>query len=69
MPRCTPSPFLTIPDIAERLQVSDKTVRKWVKVGDLIAHLIGGQYRISEEDFSLFLRVRRGAYITDSGVQ
>jgi excisionase family DNA binding protein len=52
--------LLTIPDIADRDQVSEKTVRRWIKNSELIAHKLGGQYRISEEDHDQFLRVRRG---------
>lgn len=52
--------LLTISGISERCEVSEKTVRKWIKDKDLIAHKLGGQYRISEEDYDQFLRERRG---------
>lgn len=46
--------FLTILDLADQLQVSDKTVRRWIKSGELVAHKLGDQYRISEADLELF---------------
>ena len=61
--------LLTISDIAERLQVSTKTIRRWIKKGDLIAHQLGSQWRISKVDMELFLRTRRGANLTEKGVQ
>ena len=60
-------PLLTIPNIAQRSKVSTKTVRRWIKSGDLIAYKLGGQLRISEEDWNLFLRIRRGANLADDG--
>lgn len=61
--------FLTILDLADQLQVSDKTVRRWIKSGELVAHKLGDQYRISEADLELFLRSRRLANPADYGVQ
>ena len=63
----TPEAFCTIPDVADRLQVSVRTVRRWVKTGELIAHKLGVQWRISEVDLDLFLRTRRGVNLTDNG--
>jgi excisionase family DNA binding protein len=53
--------LLTIDQTAEHLQVSTKTVRRWLKTGDLIAHRFGRQWRISESDLQVFIRMRRGA--------
>ncbi len=55
------TPLMTIPDVAEQLQVSEKTIRRWLTRGDLIAHRIGRQLRISEPDFQAFIRMRREA--------
>ncbi len=55
------TPLMTIPDVAEQLQVSEKTIRRWITSGDLIAHRIGRQLRISESDLQAFIRVRREA--------
>jgi excisionase family DNA binding protein len=40
--------FLTITEVAERLHVSVRTVRRWIDAGDLVAHRIGGIVRIAE---------------------
>ena len=32
--------FFTIAEVAERLRVSTRTVRRWIKAGDLIAHRV-----------------------------
>ena len=41
--------------IAQRLNVSEKSVRRFIKRGLLRAYKIGGQIRISEEDLLAFL--------------
>lgn len=51
--------LLTKKDIANRCQVSDRTVQRWIDTGDLIVHRLGRQVRISEEDFATFLKLRR----------
>ena len=52
--------FFTIAEIAESLDVSTRTVRRWIKSRALPAHHLGGIVRISEADFVTFLAVRRG---------
>jgi len=54
-----PSRLLTIKDASEVLRVSTKTVRRWIDTGDLIAHRIGRQWRISRGDLETFIRMRR----------
>ena len=51
--------LLTITQTAMELQVSTKTIRRWIDAGDLIAHGIGRQFRISEADLMAFIRTRR----------
>ncbi len=51
--------LLTIEQTAKVLQVSSKTVRRWIDAGDLIAHRLGRQWRISETDLQTFIRMRR----------
>ncbi len=60
--KLAPSPTLlfSIEQVAIRLNVSVVTVRRWIKRGELIAHKLGHMWRISEADFELFLRERRG---------
>ena len=42
--------LLTIDQVAQHLQVSTKTIRRWIDAGDLTAHRLGRQLRISEPD-------------------
>lgn len=51
--------LLTLDQTAKHLQVSTKSVRRWIEAGDLIAHRIGRQFRISEPDLQAFIRTRR----------
>ena len=51
--------LLTIDQTAKHLQVSTKTVRRWIEAGELVAHRFGRQWRISESDLQAFIRMRR----------
>ena len=53
------APLFTLAQVAERLQVSTKTVRRWIENDDLIAHRLGRQLRISEVDLQAFIKARR----------
>ncbi len=53
--------LLTLEQVAERLQVSVKTVRRWIDAGNLVAHRIGRGLRVSEADLQTFIRSRRCA--------
>jgi excisionase family DNA binding protein len=60
--KSTPSPlprFLSIAALAARLSVSPKTVSRWIQTGQLRAHQLGRQVRISEEDAITFVATRR----------
>lgn len=52
--------FYTIAQIADLLEVSTRTVRRWIENELLIAHGIKGLVRISEADFRMFLDAHRG---------
>ena len=52
-------PLLTIEQAAAYLQVSTKTVRRWIEARDLVAHKLGRQWRISNSDLQNFIRMRR----------
>ena len=52
--------FFTISDIADCLDVSSRTVRRWIDDKLLVAHRIKGVVRISEADLAAFLAARRG---------
>jgi excisionase family DNA binding protein len=57
--RREPMQFLTIADVAARLDVCERTVRRWIKARALPVHRIGGLVRVSEADFAAFLALRR----------
>ncbi len=50
--------LLTIREVAEYLRVDPKTVRRLIEDGELAAHKIGRQWRISESDLKKYLRDR-----------
>src|SRR5215212_1012982 len=50
--------LLSLEDVASRLQVSDQTVRRWIKSGKLAAYKPGLQWRIKPSDLEDFLQAR-----------
>jgi excisionase family DNA binding protein len=55
----SPTKFYTIEQIAECVDASTRTVRRWIEKGFLVAHRINGLVRISETDFEAFLAAHR----------
>ena len=51
--------FFSIAEVAEWIGVSTRTVRRWIKSGDLIAHRIRGVVRIAEQELGNFLDAHR----------
>jgi excisionase family DNA binding protein len=52
--------LLGVQDVAARLAVSTKSVRRWITRGDLPVHRLGRQLRVAEDDLLVFLnRARR----------
>jgi excisionase family DNA binding protein len=51
--------FYTIEQIADGVEASTRSVRRWIEEGLLIAHRINGLVRISEADFQAFLAAHR----------
>jgi len=51
--------FDSIQSLARELDVSEKTVWRWIKKDELKAHKLGNQWRISPEDREMFLKLRR----------
>ena len=51
--------FFTIGTVALHLDVSPRTVHRWIAQGKLVAHRIGRSVRISEADLKMFLAVHR----------
>ena len=52
-------PFLTVKDVAQRLQLSDKTVRRLIDAGELPVNRIRRAIRIAEEDLAQLLKLTR----------
>jgi len=53
--------FLTIDQVATKVSVSSRSVRRWVQTGALAVHRIGRTVRIAPPDLSAFLaRCRQG---------
>ncbi len=57
-----PSPpfeqLLTVTDVSKHCQVCDKTVRRWIKNGDLEFVRLGRGIRVRPEAFERFIRER-----------
>jgi excisionase family DNA binding protein len=53
--------FNSITTVAEALDVSPRTVRRWIENGDLVVHRVGGVVRIAEADLRAFLALHREA--------
>jgi excisionase family DNA binding protein len=61
-----PMPLLTVPEVADRLRVSQETVRRYLRRGWLKGLVLGGRstgYRIEEEELERFLAANRGATV------
>jgi excisionase family DNA binding protein len=57
-PKSSPKLF-TIKEAAECVGVCDRTIRRWIEKGLLVAHDFNGLVRISEADFQAFLAAHR----------
>jgi excisionase family DNA binding protein len=51
--------YVKIPELARRLDVSEKTARRYVQSGKLPSVFVGGAYRVSEADLTRFLEGAR----------
>jgi len=51
--------YYPIKAVAEAVDVSPRTVRRWIANGDLVVHRINGVVRIAEADLRAFLALRR----------
>lgn len=52
--------YLKIPEVARRLDISEKTARRYIRSGELPSAFIGGAYRVSEEDLASY---QKGAIV------
>jgi len=55
--------WLTVNDVAARLQVDEQTVRRWIRAGKLAARNLGGKagYRIRPGDLAAYMDALPGA--------
>jgi excisionase family DNA binding protein len=51
--------FLTIAEVADRLGVATRTVRRWIESDALVVHRVGRVVRIAEGDLQVFLALHR----------
>ena len=51
--------LLSVASVADRLEVSAKTVRRWIETGKLRIHRLGRCIRISEADLQDFIHRHR----------
>jgi excisionase family DNA binding protein len=51
--------YYSIKAVAEALDVSPRTVRRWIANGDLIAHRVDRVVRIADTDLRTFLALHR----------
>jgi excisionase family DNA binding protein len=51
--------FFTERSLAEYLAVSDRTIRTWIRRGELASYKLGGSRRIDPRDVDSFLAARR----------
>ena len=51
--------FFTVAEVAERLGVSTRTIRRWIENKELVAHRFGRAVRIAENDLKAFLAMHR----------
>lgn len=58
-PRFGQADLLTVGEVATELRVSRTTVRRLIRRGELRAHALGAQYRVTRENLDAFLRAAR----------
>lgn len=58
-PRLGHADLLTVGDVASELRVSRTTVHRLIRRGELRAHALGSQYRITRKDLDRYLRGAR----------
>jgi excisionase family DNA binding protein len=51
--------FFTVGAVARQIDVSPRTVHRWIAQGKLAVHRIGRSVRISEADLKMFLAAHR----------
>lgn len=51
--------LFTVTEVAERMKVSDRTVRRKIIAGEMHFHRLGRQIRVSEEDLLIYINGNR----------
>jgi excisionase family DNA binding protein len=51
--------YYSIKTVAEAIDVSTRTVRRWIENGDLVVHRVDGVVRVAEADLRIFLAQHR----------
>lgn len=49
-------PMLSVEEVAQRLNMSIFTVRRWIRVGILPAYKVSGEWRVAPADLEALLR-------------
>jgi excisionase family DNA binding protein len=57
--KTTQEKFLTVGQVADMLQVTTRTVHRWISSGELRVHRFSRSVRISEADFKAFIALGR----------
>jgi len=52
-------PFRTVAEVADEFDVCEKTVRRWIRGGELRVYRIGRLLRIASADLDAFAKSRR----------
>jgi excisionase family DNA binding protein len=51
--------WLTPEEVAERIKVTEQTVRRWLRSGELTGTLLGRVWRVSLADLKVFMDERK----------
>lgn len=60
--------LLTIPEVATRSKLSEKTIRRLIARGELVACKVGGRWRVRESDCEAWLDRGRVVPLTNGRV-
>lgn len=54
--------LFTVDEVAEKLDVSPRTVRRYIQADAIKAIRVGGQYKVKKEDLTAYLNGERGQF-------
>jgi len=58
--------YFTVDEVAAKLDVHSRTVRRYIASGEMIANKIGGQWRIRKEDLTSYINGERNSNVDKS---